>query len=57
MTKRRVKGGGSVYRFRDGRCMREYVDANGHKRYVSGRERSQRYIRSSVSSLRTEIRA
>ena len=37
MTKRRVRGGGSVYRRKDGRCMGEYVDANGRKRYVSGK--------------------
>ena len=37
MTKRRVKGEGSVYRRKDGRCMGEYVDANGRKRYVSGK--------------------
>src|SRR3712207_2894987 len=37
MTKRRVKGEGSVYCRKDGRCMGECVDANGRKRYVSGK--------------------
>ncbi len=35
MTKRRVKGEGSVYRRRDGHCVGEYVDADGRKRCVS----------------------
>jgi integrase len=41
MTKRRVKGEGSVYRRKDGRCMGEYVDANGKKRYVSGKTKPE----------------
>jgi integrase len=41
MTKRRVKGEGSVYRRKDGRCMGEYVDANGKKRYVSGKTKAE----------------
>jgi integrase len=41
MTKRRVKGEGSVYRRKDGRCMGEYVDANGRKRYVSGKTKPE----------------
>jgi len=41
MTKRRIKGEGSVYRRKDGRCMGEYVGANGRKRYVSGKTRPE----------------
>jgi integrase len=41
MTKRRVKGEGSVYRRKDGRCMGEFVDANGKKRYVSGKTKPE----------------
>jgi integrase len=37
MTKRRVKGEGSVYRRGDGRVVGEYEDANGRRRYVSGK--------------------
>jgi integrase len=37
MTKRRVKGEGSVYRRKDGRFMGEYTDATGKRRYVSGK--------------------
>ncbi len=36
MTKRRIKGEGSVYRRGDGRVVGEYEDANGKKRYISG---------------------
>jgi Phage integrase, N-terminal SAM-like domain len=35
MTRRRVKGEGSVYRRGDGRVVGEYEDANGKRRYVS----------------------
>jgi integrase len=41
MTKRRIKGEGSVYRRKDGRCMGEYVDANGKRRYVSGKTKPE----------------
>jgi len=42
MTKRREKGEGSVYKRKsDGRIMGEYVDANGKKRYVSGKTRPE----------------
>ena len=41
MTKRRVKGEGSVYRRKDGRCMGEYVDANGKRRYVSAKTKAE----------------
>ena len=36
MTKRRVKGEGSVYQRNNGRFVGEYDDANGKRRYVSG---------------------
>ena len=39
MTKRRVKGEGSVYRRKDGRYMGEYNDATGKRRYVSGKNK------------------
>jgi hypothetical protein len=48
MTKRRDKGEGSVYRRNDGRCIGEYEDANGKKRYISGRRR-RRYAKSYAS--------
>lgn len=41
MTKRRAKGEGSVYRRGDGRVVGEYVDANGKRRYVSGRTKPE----------------
>jgi integrase len=37
MTKRRVKGEGSVYRRGYGRVVGEYEDANGKRRYISGK--------------------
>ena len=39
MTKRRVKGEGSVYRRKDGRYMGEYTDSSGKRRYVSGKNK------------------
>src|SRR5215203_264353 len=41
MTKRRVKGEGSVYRRGDGRCVGEYEDANGKRRYISGKTKAE----------------
>ena len=41
MTKRRDKGEGSVYRRKDGRCVGEYEDANGKRRYVSGKTKTE----------------
>jgi integrase len=41
MTKRRVKGEGSVYRRSDGRVVGEYEDANGKRRYVSGKTKAE----------------
>ena len=41
MTKRRPKGEGSVYRRKDGRVVGEYIDANGKRRYVSGKTKAE----------------
>ena len=41
MAKRRDKGEGSVYRRKDGRCVGEYEDANGKRRYVSGKTKAE----------------
>jgi integrase len=41
MAKRRVKGEGSVYRRGDGRVVGAYVDANGRRRYVSGKTKTE----------------
>src|SRR5918997_7160165 len=40
--KRRDKGEGSVYRRKDGRCVGGYEDANGKRRYVSGKTKADR---------------
>ncbi len=41
MTKRRGRREGSVYRRKDGRVVGEYEDANGKKRYVSGKTKAE----------------
>src|SRR5918995_1339210 len=41
MTKRRVKGEGSVYERGDGRVVGEYEDANGKRRYISGKTKAE----------------
>ena len=41
MAERRPRGEGSVYRRGDGRGVVEYVDANGKRRYVSGRTKAE----------------
>jgi integrase len=41
MSKRRVKGEGSVYRRGDSRIIGEYEDANGKRRYVSGKTKTE----------------
>src|SRR3712207_3374458 len=41
MTKRRAKGEGSVYRRGDDRVVREYLDANGRRQYVSGKTKPE----------------
>jgi len=40
MTKRRIKGEGSVYQRKDARFVGEYNDANGRRRYVSGKNKA-----------------
>ena len=47
MTKRRGNGEGSVYRRGDGRVVGEWVDANGKRRYISGKTKTavQRRLR------------
>jgi integrase len=47
MTRRRAKGEGSVYRRKDGRCIGEYEDAYGKRRYVSGK---------TTAEVRTKLR-
>jgi hypothetical protein len=41
MAKRRGNGEGSVYRRGDGRVVGEYVDANGKRRDVSGKTKTE----------------
>ena len=41
MTKRRGRGEGSVYRRKDGCCIGEYEDANGKRRYISGKTKAE----------------
>ena len=41
MSRRRVKGEGSVYKRGDGRVVGEYKDANGKHRYVSGKTKAE----------------
>ncbi|HKH75596.1 MAG TPA: hypothetical protein VKA51_01425 [Rubrobacteraceae bacterium] len=41
MTKRRVKGEGSVYQRKNGRFVGEYDDINGKRRYVSGKNKAE----------------
>ena len=41
MAKRRAKGEGTVYRRGDGRVVGEYVDANGNRRYLSGKTKAE----------------
>ncbi len=41
MTKKRGRGEGSVYRRKDGRCIGEYEDANGKRRYISGKTKAE----------------
>ncbi len=52
MTKRRVKGEGSVYRRGDGRIIGEYEDANGKHRYVSWKTKAE--VRAKLRKLLTE---
>jgi integrase len=41
MSMRRAKGDGSAYRRKDCRCIGEYVDAYGKRRYVSGKTKPE----------------
>jgi integrase len=41
MTRRRMKGEGSVYKRKDGRIVGEYEDANGRRRYTSGKTKAE----------------
>jgi len=52
MTKRRVKGEGSVYRRGDGRVVGEYEDANGKRRYIAGKTKAE--VRTKLRKLLSE---
>ena len=52
MTKRRDKGDGSVYQRKDGRYIGEYTDANGKRRYVSGKSKAD--VRGKLRKLLAE---
>ncbi len=41
MAKRGVRGEGGVYKRGDGRVVGEYGDANGKRRYVSGKTKAE----------------
>jgi integrase len=51
MTKRRVKGEGSVYRRKDGRVVGEYVDANGRKRYITSKTKTKTEMKAALRKL------
>ncbi len=48
MTKRRVKGEGSVYRRKDGRVVGEYLDANGRKRYITSTTKTKAEMKAAI---------
>ena len=52
MARRRGNGEGSVYRRGDGRVVGEYVDANGKRRYVSGKTKLE--VRAKLRKLLTD---
>jgi hypothetical protein len=54
MTKRRVKGEGSVYKRGDGRIVGEYEDAHGKRRYISGKRdwREARRMKRALNAVR-----
>jgi len=52
MTKRRGRGEGSVYRRSDGRIVGEYEDANGKRRYISGKSKAE--VRTKLRKLLAE---
>ena len=51
MTKRRVKGEGSVYRRKDGRVVGEYLDANGRKRYITSKTKTKTEMKGALCKL------
>jgi integrase len=51
MTKRRVKGEGSVYRRKDGRVVGEYEDANGRKRYITSKTKTKAEMKAALRKL------
>ena len=57
MSGRRAKGDGSVYRRKNSRYIGEYVDANGKRRYVSGKTRPKLKYEPSCVRLWPTIRA
>jgi integrase len=52
MTKKRGNGEGSVYQCKDGRFVGEYNDANGKRRYVSGKNKAE--VRAKLREKLTE---
>jgi len=51
MTKRRVKGEGSVYRRKDGRVVGEYLDANERKRYITSKIKTKTEMKGALRKL------
>ena len=51
MTKRRIKGEGSVYRLKDGRVVGEYLDANGRKRYITSKTKTKTEMKGALRKL------
>src|SRR5918998_57602 len=51
MTKRRIKGEGSVYRRKDGRVVGEYLDANGRKRYITSKTKTKTEMKGALRKL------
>jgi len=51
MTKRRVKGEGSVYRRKDGRVVGEYLDANGRRRYITSKTKTKTEMKGALRKL------
>jgi integrase len=51
MTKRRVKGEGSVYRRKDGRVVGEYLDANECKRYITSKTKTKKEMKGALRKL------
>jgi integrase len=51
MTKRRVKGEGSVYRRKAGRVVAEYLDTNGPKRYITSTTKTKAEMKTALRNL------